>query len=277
MLDMDIREALRTHVRHGEPPMGLTLVTVRVAARRARRTRAAALVSAAVVGGLVVAAVATQVGWPVAGRGASPRPGQFQVLPPCAAEPGPRPTGSAGEPPSPTEEQMAWARAQLTCFLATALPSLLADATYAQVPGAPEGPLVAYSLEQGPGETRVDAVALVHDAAGTGYLAVSVGVASPAFAAEGAEKCRIASTCTGSTGPQGETISLDKPEPDPVGGYQAINVWVYHEHTYVHVGVSNSDRRGVDGAPPAATRPEPVLSADQAVALALSPELYLFP
>jgi hypothetical protein len=271
MQDMDVREALHAHVREHEPPMGLTLGAIRSAARRSRRTRrAAALASAVVAGGLVVAVVA-QGGWLPFDRGSGP----FQALAPCAADPGSRPAGRVSESQPPTEEHLSWARAQLTCFLATVMPTLLPNATYARVPGAKAGPLVGFSHE--PGMARVDALALVRDAAGTGDMLVIVGVVDPSIAAEAAEECRNSSICTLSTGPEGETIVLNQALADANGGFKDINAWVYRGHTVVTVEVSNSDRESVDGAAPAAKRPEPVLSAEQVVALARSEELYLFP
>ena len=84
--------------------------------------------------------------------------------------------------------------------------------------------------------------------------------------------------CTVQRGPDGETVLLStERDPLPAGNPRTFVVWVYRGHTEINVQVSNTDRRSVNGAAPVATRPEPVLSADQAVQLALSPELYLFP
>ena len=55
-----------------------------------------------------------------------------------------------------------------------------------------------------------------------------------------------------------------------------INLYAYRGRTRVYLEVSATDRSSGTG-PPQATRDRPVLSADQAVDLALSPELLLFP
>jgi len=275
MQEMDMQHALKAYVRDGEPAMGLTADVVLAAGRRSRRTRRlAGVAGAAVAVALAGTGVAAFTG------GGSPDADLAAAA--CASPPGSRPPGViAADRPLPPEV-VEWAATSVTCHLGAELPRLLPNATYARVPGAPAGPLVGFSLGgEPPWGNRVDAMALVRDAAGTGDLSVSVGVVDPAEAAARAEDdCRrdTAANCTTRTGAEGETVVVSaEADGTPAGTPRTVTVRVYRGHTEVVVQVSNTDRRAEDGNAPRATRPEPVLSTEQAVALAKAPELFLFP
>jgi len=94
----------------------------------------------------------------------------------------------AADQPLPPEV-LEWAATSLTCHLNDEVPRLLPDARFAQVPGALAGPLLA-SVHGGTMRNRVDAMALVHDADGTGDLTVTVGVVDPSAADQAADECR---------------------------------------------------------------------------------------
>ncbi|MCU7722504.1 hypothetical protein ODJ79_02135 [Actinoplanes sp. KI2] len=275
MQETDMRQALTEYVSDGEPAMGLTAAAVLTAGRRSRRTRRLAGVAGA---GLAAALVGAGV-VVVAGGGF---PGSdFAAAAPCPSPPGSRPAGSvaADKPLSP--ELARWAATSLTCYLRQEVPRLLPAAKFAQVPGAKAGPLTGFSLGgEPPWGNRVDALALIRDAAGTGDLTVTVGVVDQSDAAREKESCRTekAAKCTVQRGPNGETVLLGtERDPLPPDNPRNYVVRVYRGHSEIYVQVSNTDRQPANGGAPAATRPKPVLSADQAVQLALSPELYLFP
>ena len=272
MRETDVRDALKTYVTDGEPAMGLTADAVLTAGRRSRRIRRVAAFGAFLAGVGVVATVYA---------GTSTGGEDYAVAAPCPVQPGPRPSGAvaADRPLSP--EQVEWAAANLTCYLNDELSRLLPEAEFGRVPGAPAGPLVGFSHGgQPPWGNRVDALALFRDAEGAGDLMVTVGVLDEPEAARAEDECRRerVSKCTVRSGPDG-AIVLVGTEADSTPAEEPRNylVRVYRGHTEIYVQVSNTDRRAVDGGAPAATRPEPVLSEDQAVELALSPELYLFP
>lgn len=275
MQETEVQEALKAYASDGEPAMGLTAGAVLAAGRRSRRTRrlagfAGTGLAAALVGAAVVV---------VSGGGSSSA--DFAAAAPCPVRPGSRPPGviAANRPLPP--KVVEWAATSLTCYLNEELPRLLPGATFAQVPGAPAGPLLGFSLGgEPPWGNRVDAMALIRDAEGTGDLTVTVGVLNPTEAAREEDNCQreTVAKCTVQRGPNGETVLLGT-ERDPLraGDPRNFIVRVYRSHSEINVQVSNTDRQSVNGAAPVATRPEPVLSADQAVQLALSPELYLFP
>ncbi|MGX6606642.1 hypothetical protein ACWKSP_31640 [Micromonosporaceae bacterium Da 78-11] len=275
MQEAEVRYALKAYVSDGEPAMGLTAGAVLTAGRRSRRTRRLAGFAGA---GLAVALAGAGV---VSVSGGSSAGADFAAAAPCPAPPGSRPAAAfaAGRPLTP--ELVRWATTRLTCFLGDEVPRLLPAARYAQVPGAQAGPLTGFSLGgEPPWGNRVDAMALIRDAEGTGDLMISVGVADRSTAAQDVDSCRRdqAAKCTVRNGPNGETVLLGtEHDPLPAGNPRNFVVRVYRGHSEISVQVSNTDRRSVHGAAPVATRPEPVLSADQAVQLALSPELFLFP
>jgi hypothetical protein len=280
MQDMDVRNALRCYVSAEEPPARLGSTEILAAARRSQRARTtAALASAGLAGALLVAGVAAVPGL----RSSSPdaaQPGDgFTSARPCATAPGPAPAGPAADKQPLSKEQAAWARAKLTCYLAATMPRLLPDARYAKVPFPWTGePLTAVSRSEFPQSVnRVDAFALVRDARGTGDLTVIIEATTTPPASQAAEQCRQWSFCTVRTGPNGETVVLNQAPPDPKDGVQSVSARVYRGHTCVSVEASNSDRGYAGGGAPAATRDRPILSADQVVELASSPELYLFP
>ncbi|BAL87095.1 hypothetical protein AMIS_18750 [Actinoplanes missouriensis 431] len=274
MQEADVREALKTYVTEDEPAMGLTAGTVLNAGRRSRRNRRLA----GVAGAALVAALAG-AGVAVVSGGGSTDP-EFAAAGACLGRPGARPSGAiaADRPLSP--ELVEWAATSLTCHLGEALPRLLPDARYAPVPGVPVGPLVGFSHGgEPPWGNRVDALALIRDREGTGDLTVTVGVADPSAAATAEDECRreTVSRCTVRSGPHGETVLVGtEADGTPADAPRDIVVRVYRGWSEIYVQASNTDRQAVDGGAPVATRPEPVLSEDQAVGLALSPELYLF-
>ncbi|MEU4689686.1 hypothetical protein [Actinoplanes sp. NPDC023714] len=194
----------------------------------------------------------------------------------CPVGPGVRPPGAiaAGEPLPP--DLVEWASASVTCFLHAEIPRLLPEARFAAVPGAQAGPLTAVSPGgEPPWGNRVDAMTLIRDDAGTGDLTVMVGVVDPSVAEREEQSCRrdTAARCTVRRGPDGEIVLLStERDPLPAGNPRNWVVRVYRGHSEINVQVSNTDRQG-----PSATRPEPVLTAEQAVELALSPSLQLFP
>ncbi|MFF5078159.1 hypothetical protein ACFY36_13995 [Actinoplanes sp. NPDC000266] len=270
MGEREVREALRAaYADDAEPVMGLSAQTVLAAGRRSRRNRRLAGFA-----GAGLAAVLAGAGV-VAVSGAGSGGAQFAAAEPCLIAPGSRPSGvvAAGQalPPDVVE----WAAVSLTCHLGEEVPRLLPNARYAQVPGAPAGPLTGFSL----GGDRVDAVALVRDAEGTGDLTVNVAVVDQEAASEGEDQCRRekAAKCTVRPGPRGETVLLSTEAGGlPAGEPRNYVVRVYRGHSEIYVQVSNTDRQVKGGGAPVATRPEPVLTADQAVQLALSDGLFLF-
>jgi hypothetical protein len=207
--------------------------------------------------------------------------GNFAAAAPCSTPPGSRPAGVVAADKSLSPELVQWASASLTCYLKEEVPRLLPKAKYAQVPGAQAGPLTAFSLGgEPPWGNRVDALALVRDAEGTGDLTVTVGVVDQKQAAQekaGCLKDNIA-RCAVRRGPNGEIVLVGtERDPLPRDSPRDFVVRVFRGHSEIYVQVSNTDRQAVNGRAPVATRPTPILSADQAVQLALSPELYLFP
>jgi hypothetical protein len=273
MQEAEVRDALTAYVRDGEPAMGLTADAVLTAGRRSRRARRLAGFTGA---GLVAALVGTGVAVVSGSSGGT----DFTAAGPCPFAPGSRPAGAIAADRPLTPELVEWATRSLTCHLNDEVPRLLPTARYAQVPGAPAGPLLAFSLGGAPPfGNRVDAMALIRDAEGTGDLTVSVGVVDRSAAAEEKESCRSekAAKCTVQKGPNGETVLLGtERDPLPAGNPRNFVVRVYRGHSEIYVQASNTDRQS-DGRGPVPTRPQPVLSADQTVQLALSPELYLFP
>jgi len=270
MQETEMHHALKEYVSDGEPAMGLTADAVLMAGRRSRRThRLAGFAGAGLAAALIGA------GLVVVSDGGSPG-ADYAAAAPCPFPPGSRPPGAiaANRPLPPDVVQ--WAATSLTCYLNDEVPRLLPAATYAQVPGAQAGPLTGFTL----GGNRVDSVALIRDAEGTGDLTVTVGVVDQSEAAREKAGClsERAAKCTVQSGPHGETVLLGtEHDPLPPGSPRNFVVRVYRGHSEIYVQVSNTDRRSVNGAAPVATRPKPVLSAEQAVQLALSRELYLFP
>jgi hypothetical protein len=281
MQETEMHHALKEYATDGEPVMRLTADAVLTAGRKSRRTRqlagfAGAGMAAALVGaGVVVVANG--------GFSTGDRAGGIDF---AAASPCPRPAGSrppaviaADRPLSP--EVLQWATTSVTCYLNQEVPRLLPSATYAQMPGAQGGPLTGFSLGgEPPYGNRVDSMTLISDAEGTGDLTVTVSVVDPSEATRQKAGCRseTAAKCTVQRGPDGETV-LVSTERDPLPADSPRNyvVRVYRGHSEIYVQVSNTDRQSVNGAAPVPTRPTPILSADQAIQMALSPELYLFP
>jgi hypothetical protein len=275
MHETEMQDALQAFVHDGEPGMGLTAAGVLAAGRRSRRTRRLAGFAGV---GLAVALAGTGVVMVSTGGSTGV---DYAAAASCPFPAGARPSGAiaADRPLSP--EQVEWATTSLTCHLNEQVPRLLPTARFARVPGAPAGPLVGFSHGgQPPWGNRVDALALIRDAEGTGDLTISIGVVEPSSAAQAVDECRrgTAARCSVQRGPNGETVLLsteaDSGRPE---AQRNVIVRVYRGHSEINLQVSNTDRQSVNGLPPVATRPDPVLSADQAVRLALSPELYLFP
>ncbi|MDM4718910.1 hypothetical protein QTQ03_04595 [Micromonospora sp. WMMA1363] len=288
MQEAEVHHALEAYVSDDEPPMGLTSDEILAAGRRSRRNRRLAGMAAAGLAAILfgVGVVA------VSGGGGSSTTPAFTAAGPCPFPPGSRPPGviAADQPLSP--ELREWASVSVTCHLTEALPRLLPTAQYGQVRGAPAGPLVGHSLGgEPPWGNRVDALALVRDADGTGDLLVNVGVVDRLAAADAADGCWRGTDprCTVQSGPNGETVLVstdaDRAAVAPPGLRTSLahpdavhlTVTVYRGQTEIVVQASNTDRQVVNGRPPVATRPEPVLTVEQARELALSPELYLYP
>ena len=275
MRETEVRHALKAYVSDGEPPMGLTADVVLAAGRRSRRARRVAGFAGA---GLAVALAGAGV---VVVSGGGSFGGEFAAAAPCPDQPGSRPSGTyaADRPLSPV--LVRWAATSVTCYLHEEVPRLLPAARYAQVAGARAAPLTGFSLGgEPPWGNRVDALALIRDADGTGDLTVTVRVVDQAEATREKDSCLSEkdAQCTIQGGPAGETVLLGtERDPLPPGSPRNFVVRVYRGHSEIYVQVSNSDQQPVHGGAPVATRPEPVLSADQTIRLALSPELYLFP
>jgi hypothetical protein len=275
MQEAEMQRVLKVYVRDGEPAMGLTADEVLAAGRRSRRTRRLAVFAGA---GLATAVAAAGV---VLAFGGSSTGADFAAADPCPVRPGPRPSGviAADRPLPPALVE--WAATSVTCYLTEELPRLLPAAKYGQVPGVPAGPLQAFTHGgEPPWGNRVDALALIRDAEGTGDLTVMVGVVDRSAAVQAKRDCQgeKAAPCSVRKGPNGETVLLGtEAAGTPAEAPRNFVVQVFRGHSEIDVQVSNTDRQVVNGQAPVATRPEPVLSADQAVQLALSPELYLFP
>ncbi|WP_433796383.1 hypothetical protein [Actinoplanes sp. CA-252034] len=275
MNETRMRDALQAFVHDGEPVMGLTASEVLAAGRRSRRTRRLAGLAGA---GLAVAVAGAGILMVSAGGSTGT---DYAAAASCPVPPGSRPPGviAADRPLSP--QQVEWAATSLTCHLNRQVPRLLPTARFAQVPGAPAGPLVGFSHGgEPPWGNRVDALALIRDAEGTGDLTISIGVVEQSAAARAEGECRRSTVgrCSVQRGPDGETVLLStEADSGPPLSQRDVIVRVYRGHNEINLQASNTDRQSVNGLPPAATRPDPVLSAEQAVQLALSPELYLFP
>jgi len=273
-----VREALRSYVADGAPPLGLTREGVLRAGRRSRRNRRLAAAGGVAFALALVTAAGVAFG-PVAldrYRRTGPADG-FAAARPCDTWPGTRPATPAPlRPDQPLPADLAaWATATVTCQLADALPRMVPGARFARVPGESHGPLQAF-IRGGPLASRVDALALVGDDKGVGDLTVQIGVSLPDEAAEEARNCDSRHNCTVRTGPNGETV-LISPQWPGTPGYHLVAARVYRGQTSVVVEATDSDRQMVNGGAPKPTRTEPVLTIDQAVELALSPELLLFP
>ncbi|MEV0902432.1 hypothetical protein [Actinoplanes sp. NPDC049802] len=282
MHEADMHQALKTYATDGEPPLALTAAGVLTAGRRSRRNRRLAGVAGAGLA-IVLAGLAGFVVHDNAtpGRRTPVAGPEFGAAGPCPFPPGARPPGTiaADEPLSP--ELADWAATKVTCYLNEELPRLLPSARFAPMPGVPAGALIAFSHGgEPPWGNRVDALALIRDAAGTGDLTVMVGVADRSAGAEAADACRRTQVgeCTVRNGPDGVTVTVGtEADGTPADLPRTCVVRVYRGHSEIYVQVSSTDQQAVDGGAPRKTRPEPVLTEDQAVQLALSPELFLFP
>ncbi|GGN88249.1 hypothetical protein GCM10010112_71550 [Actinoplanes lobatus] len=275
MREVDMREALETYASDGEPAMGLTASGILTAGRRSRRNRRLAGVA-----GVGLVAVLAGMGGIVVSGGDDAGP-VFGAAGPCPFPPGTRPPGAYAADRTLSPELAEWAATSLTCHLNEELPRLLPKARYAQVPGVEAGPLIGFSLGgEPPWGNRVDALALVRDAEGTGDLTVTVGVVDASTGEQAQDECRRTQIgkCTVRNGPDGVTVLVGSEADDtPADEPRNYIVRVYRGHSEIYVQASNTDRQPVDSGAPARTRPQPILSEDQAVALALSPELFLFP
>lgn len=268
-------------VSEDEPPMGLTTAEVLAAGRRSRRryrlatAGGVAAVALAVTGTVVLPqALRPSEQPPAKVAGASP----FGALAPCPTPPGARP-GDAVDPARPLSPAMAaWATGSVTCALADLVPRLLPHARFAAMPRVHAGPLEGFILGgKPPWGNRVDAHALVRNQEGTGYLDLSVAVSSAGEAQGAVASCEEDEHCTVSDTRPGVTLLVDEIIPSFPEDAHFIGVDVYQGLTHVHVQLDNTDMHSVNGLPPAPTRGRPVLTVDQAVDLALSPRLYLFP
>jgi hypothetical protein len=284
MQETEVRQALQAYVDDGEPVMGLTAAGILTAGRRSRRNRRlAGYAGAGLVTALAGAGVVAVLGGGSPGTDRYTGP-DFAAAAPCPVTPGPRPPGAVTADRPLPPDVLRWATTSLTCHLSDEVPRLLPTARFAQVPGAAAGPLLGFSHGgQPPFGNRVDSMTLIRDARGTGDLNVFVGVVDPATAARAETDCRsqtgaAEARCSVRTGPHRETVLLSTEAGNiPAEEPRNVVVRVYRGHTEINVQVSNTDRRSVDGRGPVATRPQPVLTAEQTVQLALSPELYLFP
>jgi hypothetical protein len=128
-----------------------------------------------------------------------------------------------------------------------------------------------------PWGNRVDAGAIVYDRQGTGSLNISVGVSTTAEAQSAVTICHQNPSCVVSGAPSVVTVIANETLPRTPKDPHVIVVDVYQGRTHVNVELANTDMQSVDGGPPVPTRAEPVLTVGQAIDLALSPGLYLFP
>lgn len=273
MLETSLHSALQAFVSENEPPMGLTSAEVLAAGRRSRRRyRLAAFGGGLAAAALAVAAIV------VVPQELRPSEPAFAALAPCSTPPGDRPADVV-DPTRPFSSSMAaWATDSLTCALADMIPRLLPHARFAAMPGVQAGPLVGYALGgKPPWGNRADAIALVHDSDGTGYLSVSVAVSSATAAQEAVASCQQNPPCQVLEARPGITLLVQETLPTSPGDPHVIWADAYQGQTDVHVQLDNTDLRSVDGGPPAPTRDQPVLTVDQAVDLARSPRLCLFP
>ncbi|MEU4238293.1 hypothetical protein [Actinoplanes sp. NPDC026619] len=274
MQEAEVRTALTAYATDGEPPMGLTADGVLTAGRRSRRARRlAAFAGAGVAAALVGVAAVVVYGGGAGGE-------DFVAADPCPVRPGARPAGEISADQALSPNLVAWATTSLTCRLNDEVPRLLPHARYAPAPGVQAGPLIGFTIGgEPPWGNRVDSISLIRDDQGTGDLTVTVGVVKRSAGAEAKAGClqETVSQCSVEKGPHGEIVLFDTELADPSPDNPRNNiVYVYRGQTEVMVQASNTDRRAADGAP-AATRPQPVLSKEQVIELALSPELYLFP
>lgn len=252
MNDTLVRDAVRLHVTTDEPPLGVTSAAVLGAARRSRRIRTAAL-----SGGLVLAAVATGGVTALAGIG-QPIGGEADG----AAAPGPAVCAELRSTPPPSNIGRAEARDRLSCHLLTTLPALLPTATFTEVHPWQEA-LVAETSEQG-----VSAEATVFDPAGGGSLTVMVDSTAPRAARAYAGPCNA--TCR--TGPGGELIDVRTHRDG--NGVVTNSAWVYTGRTIVGAVSRNVPESPYRVFP---NRPTPPLTVDQLADLASAPELVLYP
>jgi hypothetical protein len=273
MPDTSLQAALRAFVSEDEPPMGLTSGEVLATGRRLRRRY-----RLAAVGGATVAVALAVTGAVVVPQSLRPAQPTFAALARCPSPPGDRPAGTVDAAQPFSAPMAAWAVDSVTCALADVVPRLLPHARFAALPGGQAGPLVGYTLGgKPPWANRADAIALVHDRYGTGYLNVSVAVSSAADAQAAATSCEQNPPCTVRQPGPGITLVVSETVPASPRDPHLIGVDVYHGRTDVHVQLDNTDMQSADGKPPRPTRDQPVLTTDQAADLALSPGLYLFP
>ncbi|MEV6844251.1 hypothetical protein [Actinoplanes sp. NPDC051411] len=287
-----------------EPPLSFTYDQVLAGGRRAQRRRwlamagTAAAVAAVAVGGVALAlphrsADLTPAPYAVAG----PSWSTLDVAPLCktaSAEPTSpmvKPTTVVSEkdgypiriPAEPADH----AAARMSCYLTTAIPSLLPDVAYHRSAAALAGtmPLQAYPGRifdpTRPAETTppfITASAVITDDQGSGEIGFG---AAPAYesAADATANC-AGNGCTVRTGPNGETVIVL--DTTTASGYHHVEVHAYRAGTIVSASAEN-------GVTPA-TAPGQVISSDdlkptrnglpltveQLVELASAPELDLF-
>lgn len=262
-----------------DPPTPLPAgASVLALARRAHRVRRIRSVGVAALAG-VTAVAAGLVLLPDQSRAPAPDAAP-ESMTACA---GPRPTRSE-DPTGPLPNEFStWAVRTVTCFLAEALPGQLPQASYEQAAGLPPvGPLTAYITAgpAGPQSTptyRIDAAALVRDPQGVGDFHLAVSRAAPGELEQQAAACRNPiSNCAVRPGPDGATVLVHTSLREPPT-FSQYEVTVFRAGTRIWINASNTDRTSpLGGGAPIAMRPDPILTVDQIIGLALSPELVLY-
>jgi len=292
MDDLALRDRLRQYVQADEPPLRLTKDDVLSGGRRSRRRALAATWCAGVAAVVsITAAVALLPGvladrpddLVVAGSALDPEP----FCQAAQRSPGPVTTPSfvanpktGGMIPVP-EEPGERAQARLTCHLMRLVGSRLPDARFelaAHVP-ARTVPLQAWRTQ--PDEAIYTATATVLDQHGAGTIAFSLRAADPIDVANTVVSCQgpPPGHCALTAGPHGEQVVALTPRPDDETGAFSFEVTVYSGQMAIAAIATNYDTRLIpaEGWPVPKTRPEPPLTADQLIAIALSPQLTLFP
>lgn len=292
MDDLALRDRLRHYVQADEPPLRLTADDVLSGGRRARRRGLAATWCAGVAAVVAVTAAVTLLSGVFADRpddlvvaGSALDPEPF-----CQAaqlSPGPVTTPSfvanpktGGMIPVP-EEPGERAQARLTCQLMRLVDGRLPDARFELAAHVPARTVPLQVWRTQPDEAIYTATATVLDQRGAGTVAFSLRAADPIDVANSVASCQgpPPGHCTLTAGPHGAQVVALTPRPDDETGAFSFEVTVYSGQMAVTAIATNYDTRRIQdrGWPVPKTRPDPPLTADQLIAIALAPELTLFP
>jgi len=298
--DTQIHDALAAYTGD-EPPLSFTYDEVLARGRRARSHRRLAVAGIAVA----VAAAGTGgvlLGLPRPSADTSPPPyavagpswSTLDAAPYCATATAP-PTSPLVKPTTVVNEKNGYpiripaepadhAAARISCYLATAVPPLLPDATYHRSASTPAGtlPLQAYPGRvfdpAHPADTTppfITAGAVITDDQGAGEIGFGAAPASESVA-EATANC-TGNGCTARIGPNGETVTVL--DYTTASGYRHVEVHVYRAGAVISASAENgltpatNPGEGVTSDEIKPTRRDLPLTVEQLVELASAPEL----